>query len=108
MIVTPTLAGKAPREVDRSVTLLRNECNRLQAQVTALQTQVASLPAPLTVQQVQAGLSASGAAPLNLTGLVGAPATSSLPSGTTVPAVGGGSAVASTGVLAARVTMKIP
>ncbi len=39
--------------------------------IAQLQRQLAALPKPLTLQDIQQGLSANGAAPLNLTGLPG-------------------------------------
>lgn len=39
--------------------------------IQQLQAQVTAIPPPLTLQQISQGLSATGAAPLNLTGLPG-------------------------------------
>jgi hypothetical protein len=64
--------GKAPREVDQNFKRLRDHANSLEKTVADLKAQIAATPKPLTLQQIRAGLSVGGVAPLNLTGLPGA------------------------------------
>lgn len=71
-----TLDGKADYQVQRAITDLENRCLRLESRVTALEQQLANLPHIPTMAEIQQALSATGTNPLNLTGLTGAPSTS--------------------------------
>lgn len=75
MLQSPTLTGKTDYQVVRAIGNLVTYVNQLEAQIATLQRQVAAIPPPLSLQQISKGLSASGAAPLSLTGLTGTPAT---------------------------------
>lgn len=71
-----TLDGRADYQVQRSVSDLENRCRNLEARVATLEQQLANLPHVPTLAEIQQALSANGTNPLNLTGLTGAPSTS--------------------------------
>ena len=75
MMTSPNLAGKAHPDIERVIRDLIDTINRLDAHLTATQTQLNQLPAPRALQAISQGLSAAGSAPLDLTGLTGQPAT---------------------------------
>ena len=85
-VLLPTLAGKVNRETDEALTRLRDGFGAVDATVRQVAVGLASVPAPLTLADYRAALSASGSASLNLTGLVGAPVTTggTTPGGTPV------------------------
>lgn len=66
----PTLDGKVAYEVQVAIDRLKRSIEEAQAQHADLATQLDALPPDLTFEEIQQGLSATGAAPLNLTGLV--------------------------------------
>lgn len=70
----PTLdRSKVDPQVIRAFQTLRAAITKLEADNAALRQQLAAMPKSLSLAEINHGLSASGAAPLNLTGLVGAP-----------------------------------
>lgn len=62
-----------PRVVQENFRELVAAIARLEADVVALKTRLDQQPPVLTLEEINAELSADGAAPLNLTGLPGAP-----------------------------------
>lgn len=74
MLGTATLDGKTHYDVARQIRDMVTYINDLEATVVRLQQQIQALPRPLTLSEISRGLSANGAAPLNITGLVGTPA----------------------------------
>lgn len=70
-ISIPTLSGKTDYQVETAIKRLRDHADLLERQVADAHARLTALPAPLTLQQIRDGLSATGAAPLNLTGLLG-------------------------------------
>lgn len=71
----PTIDGQVPYDVQRKINQTYDDVQTLKRLVAQLQQQIAAMPAPLTLPEISQGLSATGAAPLNLTGLTGKPAT---------------------------------
>ena len=68
----PNINGRVDYQVQVAIERLKAEVARVSGQVVGLHRTVSAIPAPLTFAEVQQGLSASGTAPLNLTGLIGA------------------------------------
>jgi hypothetical protein len=62
-----------PYPVQDAMDKIQSAIMTLENTVQQLQAQIAAMPPPLTLQQISQGLSASGSAPLNLTGLPGLP-----------------------------------
>lgn len=68
-----TIAGKADPDIVGAINRMATYVNQLQARIADLEKQLAAMPAPLTMDQIQADLSSTGSHPLNLTGLRGQP-----------------------------------
>lgn len=69
----PTFPVGTPREIRDAFTSMQQTITDLQNHVVTLHQTLAAAPQPLTIAQINQGLSSGGAAPLNLTGLVGSP-----------------------------------
>lgn len=67
----PNLDGKIHRDAQTALDRLKTHADELEQNVAALKRQIAQMPAPLTLEQIRAELSAGGSTPLNLTGLIG-------------------------------------
>jgi hypothetical protein len=78
-VVLPTLDGKVDRSVQVALQRLADYITTLELQIQDLKAQLAALPPPLSLDQIQQALSAGGSHPLNLTGLIGAPAADTTP-----------------------------
>lgn len=74
-VVRPTLGNGTPRDIAQSFSQLQDFVDQLEADNADLRKQLAALPVPLTLEEIRTGLSANGAAPLDLTGLTGTPVT---------------------------------
>jgi hypothetical protein len=68
----PTLPPSTDPSVARAISDLTMAYNALDRRIKAIEQSIANRPTPLTLKEIQQGLSANGAAPLNVTGLVGA------------------------------------
>jgi len=82
-VTLPILRGRADYALQQALEALRGHLGTTAHQMATVQTGLASRPATVTVADYQRALSASGATPLNLTGLGGAAVTlPGAPSGT--------------------------
>jgi len=75
------IENKADYQVTKSIQDVATHANWLEEQVVQVQGRVASMPAPLTLDQIQKALSAGGSHALNLTGLQGTPGDSGTTTG---------------------------
>jgi hypothetical protein len=73
----PKLSTDPRRSRETSVDLrtLADHIGRLEARIGTLEAQIRAQPPILTLDQINTGLSAAGARPLNLAGLVGSTGT---------------------------------
>ncbi len=70
-VILPTINGQATPNVETAIARLKSHADLLESTVTQIHQTVQAMPAPLTLAEIQAALSATGSHPLNLTGLQG-------------------------------------
>lgn len=68
-----TLPATTPREIRVAFERLRTHANQLEAENSALRTQLAAQAPIPSFEEIRSALSATGSHPLNLTGLTGFP-----------------------------------
>lgn len=85
-----TLDGLTPYALKIALQKIQAHANNLEATAKSTAGQVSTIPAPLTLSQINAGLSATGSNPLNLTGLVGTSAATAALASTVASGGGGG------------------
>lgn len=71
MVKIPTLNKDVHHTVRRALQDLEKEHNALERRHAELLSHVGNMPKPLTLQEISQGLSATGGAPLDVTGLLG-------------------------------------
>jgi len=118
LVRRPTLPATTDAAVKDAVRALQDETDRVARLAETLGTQIAAVPVPPTLAQVQQALSAGGSNPLNLTGLVGAPAQAASPAAAVSPGVGsatsggtttsGGVVTGTPGQIAVRIHLRVP